>query len=433
MTKINEEAKIKISRSRIYLQRQNPFFAYLSLQLKPIEAKVPTMAVDIDGNLYYNPDFVNKLNDDEMCGVLIHEIMHEVLLHLTRGEKFNRQIGNISADICCNEILKDNNFTLPDGCIWSNSEREVTILGHIIKKANERTFEDIYWELFKSVKKQIDKAVKNGKVKVVQEGEEGGEGIDISDFGDYEIDGSSNDGKGKIKSIDGHIRGKKGKELSEEEKRTKEKEWLGKVMEAHTIAKMRGEVPEGIERLVGQLHQSKVNWKNLLLRYVQSYIPSNYNYAKPNKKSISSGFYMPDIERECIDIVIATDTSGSIGQDELVDFVSEIIGLGRAYRGKIKMTLLSCDAEVNEVYKVENGDVERIKKNVKMKGGGGTAFLPVIEWVKKNKRDAKLLLYLTDGYGEKIEKPKGFDIIWVLSKNGSDELLKDSGRVIKLK
>ncbi len=165
--------------------------------------------------------------------------------------------------------------------------------------------------------------------------------------------------------------------------------------------------------------------------FVAEDVITHNSYQKPSKRSISCGYYMPSVIKEGIEVIVAVDTSGSIGEKELVDFVSEIIGLAKAFQERIHMTLITCDAKIQNTYEIANGNIEKIKNEVKMRGGGGTSFTPVIDWINENKRDAKLLIYLTDGYGDKIQRQK-YDILWVLSHGGSDDLLKDVGNVIKL-
>lgn len=85
------------------------------------------MAVDINGNLLYNSDFVEGLSDSEMVGVIAHEIGHLIFMHMTRGEKLNQRVFNLACDIAVNEILKENDFELPKGVIWSNFDGDVEI------------------------------------------------------------------------------------------------------------------------------------------------------------------------------------------------------------------------------------------------------------------------------------------------------------------
>ena len=85
---------------------------------------------------------------------------------------------------------------------------------------------------------------------------------------------------------------------------------------------MIGKEPAGIERIIGKLHESKIDWKALLLRHIESSIPQDYTYARCSKKSISAGYYLPDTIKERIDVAVAIDCSGSIGRQELNDFIS---------------------------------------------------------------------------------------------------------------
>jgi predicted metal-dependent peptidase len=401
----------KIKRARIQLQLKNPFFSYLSLFLKfkeigKGEMLCDSMGVDLKGNVYYVKEFVDELEDEELIGVIAHEIGHLVFLTQLREGGRDKTGWNFATDITINSLLSRNNFSLPKGVLIPSYNDEVKLGEVTIEKCSEKLSEEIYEELPKMEE----------------------------DESNYYVEGEgSGKGKGEKQQVgkrfDEHL---KGEELTQSEKRELQKEWNDRVQEAVTTARMKGDLPVGMERILGKLHEEKINWKGVLNRFITQQIPYNYSYAKPSKKSISVGEYMPYIEKEKIDIVIGIDTSGSISEVDLTDFLSEIIGIARAYQERIDMTLIPCDCEIKETYQVRNGDIEKIKNNVKMKGGGGTEFKPVIDWIKENKRDTKCLIYLTDGYGSKVEK-QHFDILWVLTKDGSDELIKDSGEVIELK
>lgn len=435
------EALDLIKRCRTRLQKNHPFFACLSLQLTPVEKRddkrIQTMAVDLDGHLYYNPDFVEKLEEQELNGVMIHEILHLVLLHLIRGKDKNQVICNIADDIVANQLLKDNNFILPHNCLWTNDKNEINVFGKLIKDVPKKSSEDVYYEIFEEAKKQLKQAIKDGKIK--KGNGQDGDGIPI-ELDDYEIDGDTNDGSGKAKNVDNHIRDGKDKKgggkLSDEELKAKEKEWVDKIQDAYLGSKMIGKVPAGIERLIGKLHESKIGWKTLLLRQVESYIPTNYDYSKCSKKSISAGYYIPATEKTRIEICVAIDVSGSIGAEELNEFISEIVGMARAFRNQIKFTLLTHETEVNNKYVVENGNVEKIKA-IKINGGGGTSHKSLMNYIAKEVKGCKLAVFFTDGYSDIQEidfKKNKFRSIFVINKKGTEEqLFKKPVKVIKLR
>lgn len=396
-------AEEKLIRARIQIQNRNPFFAYLSLYLKFNEVKVKkgepdpldgnNAGVDSEGNLYYKAEWIESLSDEEVIGLILHEIMHLSFIHLLRRGTRNGFGWNVAADIAVNQIILDNNFQLPKGGILPDNN-EIVIFGQKITDLDKKSAELIFDEL---------------KLKTKQGNQPGGQ-----------------------PGFDKHFEGDK---LTPEEKKKLENDWLNRIEEAYVGAKMKGNVPSGIERLIGKIHEAQINWKTVLQRYILSYIPYDYTYAKPNKKSLSAGYYMPDYLKEKIKVVIAIDTSGSIGEKELSDFLSEIIGIAKAYQNRVDMRLLCHDTEVAEDLHVGNGNIEKIKQ-LKCKGGGGTSHKPVFEYIEKNIRDAKVAVFLTDGYSdlETMSFKERFGKIFVIIKGGTTEWAKKKPcHVVELK
>ena len=156
-------------------------------------------------------------------------------------------------------------------------------------------------------------------------------------------------------------KGKDGKELTKKERGELEKEWLDRVQEAITQAKMRGDVPKGMERLVEGLHSEEIDWRSILSQYITNQIPYNECYSRPSKKSVSTGVYMPHQLKEKVDIVIAVDLSGSIGKEEYISFISEVIGMAKAYQSRITMRFYSHDVQAYSGITIENGNIDKIK------------------------------------------------------------------------
>ena len=405
----------RISRARVQLQKQNSFWAYLSLFLKFKECKKgemlqDTMGVDEKGNVYYVKEFVDSLNDDELIGLITHEINHLVFLTGLRRKNRDHERWNVASDLVINSILKNNNFTLPAGGIIPDDNNEINLGFKIIKNCNEKIAEEIYDELPKMKMKGCVYVIGEGK----SSGKELGKAIDVH------LEGKGKDGK----------KGK-GKELSPNEAKELGKEWNRRVQEAITVSKMKGDIPAGMERLVGELHKEEIDWKTLLQNFITNQIPYDYSYQFPHKKSVSLGIYTPCVLKEKIELAVMIDLSGSIGQEEYADFISEIIGICKAYQERLTMRIFSHDVDCYDNGIIENGNIESVKK-MQLKGGGGTSFETPLKYLKDNNINPKCLIWLTDGYGDSFEKPN-FPILWILTKDGSDELLKDSGQVIKLK
>ncbi len=288
-----------------------------------------------------------------------------------------------------NYILRENGFSLPNDWLIPNYNNEFVIAKMLIKDIDKKTAEMIYDELPRSFKQNNE--------------------------GNYVID--------NCKGFDEH---KKSEGLTKEQKEKIKEDWEGKISEAYINAKQRGKLPKGMERLIGKLHKEKFDWKTLLRRYLTNEIPFNHSWLRRSKKSISAGYYMPDIVKEKIKVAIGIDTSGSIGQEELIDFLSEIIGMAKAHKDKIDMVLYSHDCEIQSEYEIKNGNIDKIMK-MKLKGGGGTSHIPIIEKINKDLRDCKVCVFFTDGYSDinQIDFNKNkFKSIFVISKNGSDNQLK---------
>jgi len=395
----------RLIKARVQLQRKYPFFSYLSLFLKFKDGeKLPEWAgagVDEQGNFYYKKKFFDSLSSEEIEAVMVHEILHLSFLHLLRRGSKEFQVWNIACDVVVNQIIKDNGFSLPKDCIISNNNNSVELFGMVIDDCNKKTAEEIYFELMKKAKK---------KMKGMGDG-----------------DGGSGDGKGRF---DVHI---EGKELTEEEKKELVKTWNSRTNEAMVSAKMKGNIPLGIERLIGELHKEKINWKALLYQFITREIPYNYTWAKPSKKSISVGTYIPDLLKEKVDITIGIDLSGSIGQEELNDFLSEIVGIAKAFQEQIDMRLITHEVDVNDDYEIKNGSIEKIKQ-LKIKGGGGTSHKTIFDYIKDNVRGCKCVIFFTDGESDIEEIDFGqypFSKVFVISKNGRAKQW-DNCQIIKL-
>lgn len=425
----------KLKRCRIQINRSNPFFAYLSLYLKFKEdtsKQLPEfagMGVSADGWLIYKKEFVDKLTENELIGVIIHEILHLSLLHLTRRGTREPTIWNVAADICVNHLVKTNGFSLPNGCIVSDYHDQCTFGGITISDCGKKTAEQIYEELEPLAKKMKQLQRIFGYPMFSKSGNKGdSDGVPF----DVHIEGKGDkkDGDGDGNGINGY-----GK-LSEEEKREVEEYWKNKANEAMVTAKLKGNLPAGVERIVGELSEARIGWRSILQRYVQRAIPYDYTYSQPSKKSVSSGVYMPSTIKDYIDVVVAVDTSGSINQKELKEFLSEIIGISKAFSSRVKIRLLTHDVQVWDDLLVQNGNIEKIKE-LKVKGGGGTSHKLVFEYVVEKYRDAKLVICFTDGDSD-LDNIDGsqykFDKVFVISEEGNDNQLKGfNSHIIKLK
>jgi Uncharacterized protein conserved in bacteria len=203
---------------------------------------------------------------------------------------------------------------------------------------------------------------------------------------------------------------------------------------------MRGQIPVGLDRYIDNILFPKLNWRQILRKYLINTLPMDMSYSFPSKASIVSGcwgqsYYLPSVvDVEGVDVVVSIDTSGSISKKELTEFVTELISLGKSFEA-INITVLICDTKIYEVYKFRNSNINKIK-NIVIRGGGGTSHKPIYEWIKKNKPNTKLLINFTDGFTEFPSQndtiTKRLKTIWLLSKNCVDKSQIPFGKVIKM-
>jgi len=214
--------------------------------------------------------------------------------------------------------------------------------------------------------------------------------------------------------------------MSESEKAEFENEWLNRTNEAYIHAKERGHTPYGMDRYIDNLKKARINWKGLMNRYLIAQIPHDYTWKRRGKKSYATELYLPDTIKETIDVVIAIDTSGSIGQAELTEFLSEIVGLAKSYKSQINMRILTHDIDIHEDLMISNGNIAKIKE-LKCKGGGGTEHTKVFDYIKEKYRGTKCVISFTDGWSDLDDmdfKDYDFNKIFVINESGTDKQIK---------
>jgi len=390
-------AEDKIVKARVMLGRSQPFFGYLvmSLDLKKADPKeVPTMGVNPKGTLFFNEEWVNSLSQDQIEGVLCHEVMHCALQHFTRNEERNKMLANIAQDIVINDMIVESGLELPSGdCVPNNHIAQIweAEILDVHKKCNE----EVYDELYQYIKKQIAQG-NYGK---------GGSGFGIDNFIRKEGDGGR---------FDEHMRDDKtGNGNGSVDDDNLEQEWQDRFTEAATYAKMQGNIPAGIERKLGKILGSEIDWRGMLYRYITNAIPYDFTWARPNKRSRALGTYWPDVLKEKLELVVDCDTSGSIGQDELKMFMSEIVGIVKQFHN-VELTVLFSDTKVYGPHKFMNPNPDEIA-DLRPQGGGGTDHCMLYDWLDEHIPRTKLLINFTDGYTSFPENDHGYHTIWVLA------------------
>ena len=171
--------------------------------------------------------------------------------------------------------------------------------------------------------------------------------------------------------------------------------------------KAAGEIPDEINRLIDELINPKLDWRQLLDRYVSDRVKTDYSWSRPNKRFMPK-HYLPSMYSETIgNITFAIDTSGSMTDEELKEILSEIASIQEVYKPK-EITIIDCDSKIHNVYSIdEHTDI----LDLKFSGGGGTSFYPVINYCDEHVPN--VLVYFTDLYATPIKNSVEYDILWI--------------------
>ena len=402
---MDEALMTAIKRCKIVLQRDYPFFSDLLffIKLREDNDNCTTAAIDVDGNLIYNSNFIGGLNDAEKKTVLCHETLHAGLLHLARGHSVVQSpeywdIYNLAADVVANFILAENGFMftkkmttiVPDtyhNVVHLKTENGAVI--YSVKEVKKKSVENVFHELCKNLPiKHVNICLVGGKGK---------------------------DGQPTIKRFDQHSFGD-----SKEKSKATEKEWKQRLVNAISRARQIGKLPAGIDRYVEQILEPKIRWQDVLYRFITNEVPNNYTYRRPHKRSEILDFYMPSYLKENLEVACFIDTSCSISKEEIAEFKSENISIAKAFES-VKMVLGYIDVKVHDVLEVSNGNISKIIDFVP-KGGGGTDMRNVFPWLDKNMPFAKVVIIFTDGYTPWVEEKdlNGRHVLWIITKNGID-------------
>jgi predicted metal-dependent peptidase len=374
---------IKLQKSKIGLLLDEPFFGALLLNLKMAEqAGIGTMATD-SVKLVYDPKFIESTGPIELKTVLAHEALHCALLHpLRRGDR-DPQNWNVACDYAVNNLLVETNecarnkgrsepFKFPDGAL-------------IDAKYKGQSADQIYGQLSQKPK---DKPQGKGQ------GQGQGQGGSNSDPG----------GMGGVQDY---------KAASEAEESEQEARWKVALTQAASMAKGRGDLPGELARIIGDILEPKADWRELLRRFVRDRAKDDYAWSRPNPRYMQSGFILPSLDSQRLGtIAIAVDTSGSINEEILNGFLSEIEGIMHEARPS-KIVLIDCDTRINSVREFEPGDT--LPRD--FKGGGGTSFRPVFELLEKDEPPA-CLIYFTDLDGAMPRTEPSFPTLWAATAAG---------------
>ena len=338
----------------------------LGMMRKVPNNKIETMGVRVVSGgrfeLHYNPDFTEKLSDEELVYVFYHEILHLVLHHCTRRKFDLHELGNIACDLAVNELIPETNSCKKPSCgVFVDDFKKNPLYNDI---QNKQTAE-WYYDYLKD-KHKNDKS---------------------GDKGDK--------GEGLGETIDDHS-GWDENEIADERVRAKVKE-----IQDNSLW---GNISQTDIEVILAAQVRRINWRNKIRVWFGNQVAKyrNYTRKKPNRRT---GYIHPGTKKVYTDKwLVAADTSGSIDSELLAQW----LGVVNQLVDEIPLDFMQFDWEKTE----EPRPFDRRRVSLEFKGRGGTNFQPVIDIV--NKYRYKGVMILTDGEAAEPTKPTMTKVLWVL-------------------
>ena len=370
-SKLDREVREILVTARVGMLLRASFFGNLATRLKLINADEWCATAATDGrNFYYNTRFIKMLKPKEVEFLFAHEVLHCVYDHFGRRGDRDHQLWNIANDYCVNGDLKKHKvgeFITSVPCLYD-------------AKYEGKSSEEIYDILYENAEK-ID--INSLLDKIIDEHMDGEEKEDGGSGDNDDGDGDKKEGKGRPK-------------LSEEE-RAKIRDEIKEAMLSAAQTCDAGNLPAGVKRLIQNLTEPVMDWREMLRMQLESTIKSDYSWMRTSRKGWDMDAVMPGMKAtDAIDIAVGIDTSGSISPAQCKDFLSEIQGIMESF-DSYRIHVFTFDTETYNPQQYDSDNLEDITE-YDIQGGGGTDFDAIFKYLKHAEIEPKKLVVFTDGY-----------------------------------
>lgn len=389
------EKKLAAARARLILEK--PFLGALVLRLPLVEADpawCPTSATDAR-SIYYCHKYIDELNLSQVQFVLAHEALHCALAHFSRRQNRDRGRWDAACDLAINPILRQDKLDAPPGAMFDE-----TFVG--------LTAEEIYPCLEGSdIQAPMDQHI-------YDRSPPGGLGIESasSRIFNAEIVALADDVRPEGTEPEAvQHQSSQPQPLNEMERDALAVQWQQRLVGAAQQAMQAGKLSGAMAGIVDHLLQPQVPWRVLLDHYLTTSAQNDYTYTRPSRRRTGDAVF-PSLRSSQTNVVVALDTSGSIKDEEIAEFLAEITAIKGQVQARI--TLLACAAELSAdgpwVFEPwENFAVPR-----RFERGGGTNFAPVFDWVASDGKRPDLLIYFTDAKGDFPDIEPSFPTLWLV-------------------
>jgi predicted metal-dependent peptidase len=378
----------RLVKSRVKLLRESPFFGTLLLNTKHrVTDEVSTAATD-GQTLLLNKAFMEEQTQPHFQSILLHEVLHMALEHIERMKDVfmsDPQTANIAADIVVNGIIRDNGMSLPTEAIYDNDLKHLSVREiYNILRQKQREDPNYLREKYGEAGESVNECLKPGPGKSPETQKSSGRGTN----------------------------------------------WKDILNKAATIARAKsfGLHGAGLKRIFNDLLEPTINWRDALYKYITA---SRTDFEGYDRRFIHSGQYLDDLGGGKIKVVVFMDTSGSVDEQLLGEFISELRFAINALP-QISGEMWYFDTDL-----YPQGDVAEIFDTPKLQGGGGTSFVEpmkkLTEMAEEDSTTQTLGIIFTDGYARlnDFEEPP-CSVLWCISPGGVPNDSLPFGEVVRI-
>lgn len=360
---------LALKRAINQLIARHAFYASIILR-RPLRARtdIPTMQVDVFGNISYNPDFIEQLTVPEIVFGLAHECSHYMLDHIARSVGYDPMKAWWAQDCVINELLAHTGVgTLIDGVFRYSG-------------AHEMSWEELY--------------------RLAPNSRQGGGGIGH----DLDLDSA--------------------KQATPEQLEQATAQAVKEMLQARTAAKAVGQLPALLDQLVEAATHVKTPWYQHLEEFFSRRVDNDFSWSEPDRRFLTHGLYIPGYDGVGMGkVIIVADESGSVSLTETAEFFGHINAILQSCQPE-KLFLVHLDTKVAQVDEYGPWDLPVEPRRV---AHGGTNMVVGIDWAMEHHADADAIVVLTDGFTPFGQDP-GVPVFWAITS----DVVAPFGRTVHL-
>ena len=462
------ETKLSAARTRLILDK--PFLGALVLRLPMIAADPAwcrTTATDARA-FYYNPAYIRAISLDHTQFMLAHEALHCALSHFARRQHRVKHRWDVACDNAINPLLVKDGLRAPPGTLLLDEFDDMTaeeIYPYIDENNNDEPLDQhIYDEDDRrdDAQQQQRKQQNHGESRQPEDAGDQGEQPQQREGGGRDGEPEQKAGQQKSEKYEGAQArdgepdpdtdttgnsscvcpkgpgastsaisapvpdsalprpsmgspgGRSGAPqpppLSETERENLSVQWRQRLAGAAQQAQQAGKMSGSMARMVDHLLQPQLPWRMLLARYLSASARDDYSFMRPSRREGAA--ILPSLRSSQVELSVFLDTSGSIGDGEMREFLAEVNALKGQMRARI--TLHACDDRLSEGGPWQFEVWDELRLPASLQGGGGTSFIPAFQWLERQDQPPDLLLYFTDAEGEFPKVAPYFPVIWLV-------------------